>query len=260
MSLKNASRKIGQNTSFLEIYDFSKATYSSIGLGCYFCIALVLIVRELLVKKIVIIGPAGAGKTTLARDLEFKLHLNAIHLDRLFWKRDWKGETKDNWKRETKENRLEILDMLVQEKQWIIEGNYIGSSGPRLTAADTIIFLDIKPTICLLRILKRHRPLRRLRDLILKQKYQYQELKRRDLPEGCIDKLTFLCIMKVLFFPVLGRRKLIEKLKDCKTQNNTPKKIIWLHSTKEVKDFLAHLEPQADEERQNSKTSAFVSI
>jgi adenylate kinase family enzyme len=196
------------------------------------------------VKKIVIIGSAGAGKTTLARNLEFKLHLNAIHLDRLFWKRDWKGETKDNWKRETKDTRIEILDKIVQEKQWIIEGTYIGSSEPRLKAADTIIILDINPSICLLRILKRHRPFRRLKGLILKQKREYQELKRRDLPEGCVDKLTLFRIFKVLVFPFQERRTLEQKLHYYNT-----KQIIWLRSSKEVEEFLAQLRQDVNDRR-----------
>src|SRR5689334_10402366 len=102
--------------------------------------------------KIVIIGPAGAGKTILARKLGYKLHIKVFHLDRLFWERDWKGETKDNWKAKTKDTRIAILDKLVQEKQWIIEGTYICSSEPRLNAADTIIFLDTALLVCLLRI------------------------------------------------------------------------------------------------------------
>ncbi len=208
-------------------------------------------------EKIAILGPAGAGKTTLAVNLEHKLNLNAIYLDRLFWKIDWNGETKDAWKRESKEKRLEILDNLVREKQWIIEGNYISSSESRLKAADTIIFLDINPSICLWRLLNRHRLMSRLAGLILNQKRELQEFRRRDLPEGSIDKLSLLCIMKVIFFPFLGRRKLINKLEDCILQSIPPKVFFWFHSPKEVEDFLAHLEFQTEEELRYSMTLTF---
>src|SRR5438874_11532330 len=99
-------------------------------------------------EKIVIIGSPGAGKSTLARKLDSKLKIKVFHLDRCFWQRGWKGETGDT--------RIDILNRLVlRDKQWIIEGTYLKSSGPRLEAADTIIFLDTPPLVCLWRIFKR---------------------------------------------------------------------------------------------------------
>src|SRR5690242_11916826 len=126
-------------------------------------------------EKITVIGSAGAGKTFLARKLGSKFHMKIVHLDRLFWERDWKGKTKDT--------RIDILEKLVQEKQWIIEGTYISSSEPRLYAADTIIFLDTAPLVCLLRIIRRHHPLLCLLHKIRgHQKYHWSS--RRDIPEG----------------------------------------------------------------------------
>lgn len=37
-------------------------------------------------KKIIIIGSGGAGKSTLAKQLGEKLELPVIHLDALFWR------------------------------------------------------------------------------------------------------------------------------------------------------------------------------
>jgi adenylate kinase family enzyme len=180
-------------------------------------------------EKIVIIGPPGAGKTTLAKQLAPMFEIKVYHLDRLFWKRGWEGKTRDK--------RIDILQELVLEKQWIIEGTYISSSEPRLDAADTIIFLDIPPTLCLQRIIKRHR--------------EYHGLSRRDIPEGCTDKLTLFRIVKVLVFPFRERRKLEEKLR-----RFPPEKVTRLHSVKEVDGFLAQLELHANEKRQSKTPSA----
>ena len=186
-------------------------------------------------EKITVIGSAGAGKTFLARKLGSKFHMKIVHLDRLFWERDWKGKTKDT--------RIDILEKLVQEKQWIIEGTYISSSEPRLYAADTIIFLDTAPLVCLLRIIRRHHPLLCLLHKIRgHQKYHWSS--RRDIPEGCIDKLTLFRIFKVLVFPFQERRTLEQKLHYYNT-----KQIIRLRSSKEVEDFVAQLRQDVNDQR-----------
>ena len=80
--------------------------------------------------KIAIIGSPGAGKSTLAQQLGESLNIEIIHLDRYFWQPDWREKPRDT--------RIEILKDLVRKERWIIEGTYLGSSEPRLNAADTI--------------------------------------------------------------------------------------------------------------------------
>ncbi|MEO6891074.1 MAG: hypothetical protein ABI456_16575 [Ktedonobacteraceae bacterium] len=176
-------------------------------------------------EKIVIIGSPGAGKSTLAKELASILKMRVFHLDRFFWQRGWKGKTRDT--------RIYLLECLVMEKQWIIEGTYLCSSEPRLNAADTIIFLDMHPLLCLWRVIKRH--------------WVYLGRSRRDIPEGCIDKLTLFRILKVLAFPLRERRKLEKKLR-----NFPSKKIVRLQSAKEVENFLAQLQLPANEKTQSS--------
>jgi adenylate kinase family enzyme len=166
-------------------------------------------------EKFVIIGPPGAGKSTLARKLGHLLNIKVIHLDRVFWQRGWKEKPRDE--------RIDILQNLAAEKQWIIEGSYLNSSEPRLEAADTIIFLDMFPLLCLWSIITRH----------------FRDCKhpRRDLPMDSSDKLSFHLLLKVLLFPLFEKRKLEEMLSEFPTQ-----KVIYLHSRKEVELFLAELE------------------
>lgn len=177
-------------------------------------------------EKIVIIGSPGAGKSTLARKLGRKLHIKVVHLDRIFWQPGWKEKPRDK--------RIEILEKLIQEKQWIIEGTYLSSSEPRLRAADLIIFLDVAPLVCLQRIINRHR--------------EYRGLSRHDIPQGSGDKLTLVRMWKVLIFPFQDRRTLLKKLR-----RSQSKQIIRLRSPKEVDDFLSRLEPQSEKEKQVSK-------
>ena len=178
-------------------------------------------------EKIVIMGSSGAGKTTLARELGPILKIKKVyHLDRLFWQRHWKGKSGDT--------RIDILQGLVGEKQWIIDGNYFSVSKLHLNAADTIIFLDTSPLCCLWRLIKRHR--------------EYRRRSRRDIPEGCTDKLNLYRVWKVLTFPLQGR-KLKQKLRSYKF-----KRIIWLRSIEEVEDFLAQQEQDADDKSNSPST------
>lgn len=164
-------------------------------------------------EKIVIIGASGAGKTTLARELGALLGIKVYHLDRLFWDR--------HWREKDRETRIDILQKLVMEKQWIIEGTYFGSSQPKLEAADTIIFLDIPLWLCLLHVFIRH--------------YHYRQRSRRDLPDGCKDKLRLPYLGKLLLFPLRDRREIIQKLRSYEPS----KQIIRLRSSKDVADFLS---------------------
>lgn len=170
-------------------------------------------------EKIAIVGSPGAGKTTLANALHQELHIKVYHLDRLFWKADWQsidGPT-----------RVDTMQDIVREEQWIIEGTYIRSSEPRLNAADTIIFLDTHPLKCLWRIIKRH--------------YSERGRSRRDIPEGCVDKLSLHRMVRLLAFRVQERTTLKQKLKQ-KLIDDKPKEIIRLRSQKELEIFLAKLQ------------------
>ena len=189
--------------------------------------------------KIAIVGSPGAGKSTLAQQLGKSLNLEIIHLDRLFWQRGWERKDRDT--------RIDILQGLVQEKQWIIEGTYLSSSELHLNTADTIIFLDIFPLVCLQRLIKRH--------------FKYRRCSRRDIPMGCTDKLTLHRMLKVLAFPVQGRRTLKQKLRNYKS-----KQIIRLRSRKKVEAFLVQVEnssaqqKQGADEKRNASSTVPVAI
>jgi hypothetical protein len=176
-------------------------------------------------NKIVIIGSPAAGKSTLARELGRILHINVVHLDRIFWE--------PGWKKKPKGTRIDILQEIVRKERWIIEGTYLGSSEARLKAADTIIFLDTAPLVCLSRIFKR---------------YFNQGCTRRGIPNGCYDKLSLIRILKVLAFPIRGRLMLKHKLRIYKSKH-----IIRLRSTKEVEDFLAKLEAQTNKKNNSAR-------
>jgi adenylate kinase family enzyme len=92
-------------------------------------------------KRIIIIGTSGCGKTTLAKNLSNVLNTPCIDLDEHYWLLGWK-------KRDSKEFQ-QIIDQLTKKKNWIISGNYSNIINLTWKRCDTIIWLDYSLTRCL---------------------------------------------------------------------------------------------------------------
>jgi adenylate kinase family enzyme len=114
------------------------------------------------VRRVVVLGSGGSGKSWLASELGRRTGLPVVHLDRIFWAPGWV-------ERDTEEARAELREEVARD-EWIIEGNFLNRLGAeRLERADTVVFLDLPRLTCLRRALWR-----RLRNE-----------ERADLPEGC---------------------------------------------------------------------------
>ena len=98
-------------------------------------------------KKIIVIGCPGSGKSTFSRELQKITRLPLHHLDMMFWKGD--KTTVD------KETFLERLSAVIKDDEWIIDGNYQSTLEMRLSACDTVFFLDYPTEVCLDGIAKR---------------------------------------------------------------------------------------------------------
>lgn len=98
-------------------------------------------------RRVMIIGSPGAGKSTLARRLAARTGLPLKHLDAEYWLPGWTEREPQDWQ--------DKLAALVSEDRWIIDGNYGSSLAPRASRADTIIHLDYPTALCLWRACKR---------------------------------------------------------------------------------------------------------
>lgn len=92
-------------------------------------------------KKIIVIGCPGGGKSTFSRALRDKTGLPLYYLDML-----WHKEDKTNISRE--EFDCKLSEILKQDK-WIIDGNFRRTLEPRLKACDTVFLLDFPKEVCL---------------------------------------------------------------------------------------------------------------
>ena len=92
-------------------------------------------------KKIIVIGCPGSGKTTFSERLGDKTGLPLFYLDAIWHKPD-----RTHIAREDFDARLsEILAL----DSWIIDGNYSRTVERRIAACDTVFLFDLPTQVCL---------------------------------------------------------------------------------------------------------------
>lgn len=140
-------------------------------------------------KRVLVIGSPGAGKSTFARALAKRTQLPLIHLDAEYHLPGWVEPSEDAWRAR--------LNELVAGESWIIDGNYGGSMEFRLARTDTAMLLDYPTWLCLWRVVKRIVGL--------------HGTVRPDAPPGCPERFDWEFLWYVAAFrtaksPALDRR------------------------------------------------------
>lgn len=125
--------------------------------------------RDLAWLRVLVVGSAGAGKTTFAVRLAALLDLPLIHLDFEYWRPGWQPKPSDEWPMR--------VDELIAREAWVMDGNYGGTMERRLTRADAAVFLDVNRVRCLWRVVVRS--------------LRYWRRSRPDLPPGCSERLDW---------------------------------------------------------------------
>ncbi len=85
-------------------------------------------------KRIVVVGVSGAGKTALARLLARRLDLSHIELNALFWEANWTQVTSEVF-------RERVAQALCADR-WVVDGNYNQVRDLTWSQADTVVWLD----------------------------------------------------------------------------------------------------------------------
>ena len=92
-------------------------------------------------KRVIVIGCPGSGKSAFSRELSKKTGLPLFHLDMMYWNDDRTRVDRDVF-------YAKLQDVLATD-EWIIDGDYISTMELRMKRADTIVFLDYSLEICL---------------------------------------------------------------------------------------------------------------
>ena len=86
-------------------------------------------------RRVVVFGTTGSGKSWLAERLAARLGLRPVELDALFWGRDWQPAPLDLFR-----YRVECE---IRDGNWIVVGNYGQVRDLTWRAADTLVWLDL---------------------------------------------------------------------------------------------------------------------
>lgn len=95
-------------------------------------------------KKVLIIGCPGSGKSYFSRELAEVTGLPLYHIDKIRWRPDWTLMPREEF--------LPILKDIMERDEWIIDGNYLSSMEFRLSYADTVFCFDMPTDECLANI------------------------------------------------------------------------------------------------------------
>ena len=166
-------------------------------------------------RRIAIIGPGGAGKSTLARQIGEKTGLPVIHLDAHYWGAGWVEPPKDAW--------TQTVQGLTEGEAWVMDGNYGGTMDLRLAAADTILFLDLPRHLCLLRVVGRQ--------------IRYRNRTRPDMAAGCPERLTWFFLKYIWNYRRDRRPGVLERMQ----RYAEGRKLIHLRTPGQVRRFLKAL-------------------
>ena len=162
-------------------------------------------------KKIVVIGTCGSGKTTMGRALAQKLSIPCLDMDELFWLPGWKKRPFDAFE--------SLVKQATNRENWIISGNYSKLQHLTLAQADTVVWLDLPLHVLLWRILKRS---------------VLQHFTKATICNGNRQSFSqFWWLFKHLFTSYWSKKKRYQKLKETS-------EVTWIHlkSTRQANAWL----------------------
>lgn len=100
-----------------------------------------------MMRRIIVIGTTGSGKTTTARAIAARLGIPHVELDALNWGSNWTEAPREIFRQRVTE--------AVAGDTWVVDGNYSKSRDIVWPRADTVVWLDLSLWVILWRLFRR---------------------------------------------------------------------------------------------------------
>lgn len=163
-------------------------------------------------KKVLVIGAGGAGKSTFAARLGQRTGLPVIHLDREYWQTGWIEPAPEAW--------AATITRLTAGQRWILDGNFCGSLDRRLAACDTVVFFDMPRLTCIRRVIMRY--------------LRHRGSARPDMAPGCNEKLPLEFLWWIWTYSTRRRPAILQRLQQLRADQVA----VVLRSDAEADRFL----------------------
>jgi len=158
--------------------------------------------------KIMVIGLACSGKTTIAQQLGEVLNLPVFHMDKIIWQEDWVKAPDTSFKH--------AQQQILNKENWIYEGFNPSTLSKQVESADRIIYLNKSHVVITFNYLKR---------LI-----QHRDRARASMPEGNVEHFSFSYIKWLWKYK---NQDIIDKV----LEYAKGKPVVILSTSQEVRDY-----------------------
>ena len=171
-------------------------------------------------KRVIVIGGNGSGKSTMSLELSRITGLPLTHLDKLYWTGEWQARSHEEFDK--------LLISELERDMWILDGTMRRTLPLRLSYCDTVIYLDFSGIRCFFGTLGR----------VLKNRGKV----RADMGGECkerLDKRSLGFVFSTLKFNKKNRKYIYSSIAEHKHV-----RVIVLKNRRQVKSFLRSIEEE----------------